>query len=433
MKIHLLPLLTVCLSLLNNVANAQSPQWPDVVVSRHTHLVLPGQKEGLRPFYDRLHALRQNPIKGPEVNIFHIGGSHVQAGELSNTIRMHFEPSGDRGLLFPFRAIKTNGPQSYRFDYTGIWKGSRCVSQEPDVELGLSGAAAITSDRDATITLHLRDEGKWDFSQLLVLGQSSDDTVVPYLTTQRGDTIWHDPILSRIADVEGTWTFQMLQPDSVITLHLEGLTRNVPEKQNRKTYLPLEDRHYFILRGMLPATGHRGVTYTASGINGASLPSWQRCTRHFDQELSLLPPDLTIFGVGINDAHVPEADFDPEVFKENYRQLIQRIRAVSPNCCFLWITNNDSAMKHGRGRRARYTPNKNGERVEKAMMELAEEYNGAVIDVFALMGGLGSAPKWVQAGLMQRDRVHFTRDGYQLIGNILYAALAEDYARYYID
>lgn len=407
-------------------------ELPAVADIRHTHLVKPGTQDALRPFYDKLHALRHHPKSARNVNVLHIGGSHVQAGTLTNTLRMHFEPWGERGMLFPYRAIKTNSPQSYRFDYTGIWKGERNVMQNILVDLGLSGAAAITSDSNASLTLHLRDEGRWNFTQLTVLGEVSDSTVIPYLTTCSGDTLWADPILSRIADVEGTWIYTLPQPDSVVTLHVKGLTRKVPENINRKAYTPLNDSHYIVLRGMLPSSQRIGVTVSESGINGASLPSWQHCTRHFDQELSLLPPDLVIFGIGINDAHVPEKDFDPEVFKEGYRQLVARIRAVNPNCCLLWLTNNDCSMKHGRGRKARYTPNKNGVRVEHAMLELAEEMGGAVVDVFALMGGLGSSTQWIKEGLMQRDHVHFTSAGYEAIGHIIWDALSEDYARYYL-
>lgn len=442
MKTHSITiLLTFLLSLCNlgeiqpTCAQSQSDSLPSVVIKKHTHLLLPGKEDGLRTFYDKLHALRSDtvPSAPDEVNILHIGGSHVQAGVLSNTIRMHFEPSGDRGLCFPFRAIATNSSPYYRFDYTGMWKGSRNVAKEPDAEFGLSGAAAITSDKEASITLRLKDNGKWDFTQLVVLGEASDTTVIPYLTTQQGDTIWADPIFSRIADVEDTWVYQLYRPDSVVTLNVKGLTRTISPKQQRKTYLPLEDNHYFILRGMIPMSQRHGITYTEAGVNGASLESWARCNYHFDQELSLLPPDLVIFGIGINDAHIPYNEFDPELFKESYRQLIRRIQAINPNCCFIWITNNDSAFRHGRGRRRYYTPNKNGARVQTAMKELAEEYNGGVVDVYAFMGGLGSANKWIKQDLMKRDHIHFTKEGYELIGNIIYNAIAEDYVKYYKD
>lgn len=416
----------------------QTPtQLPKEADAHHLSLVFPGSHDSFLPLYGKLNELRKAQASGrglqkaQEVNVFHIGGSHVQAGELSNTIRMRLEPTADRGLLFPFRAIKTNGPSSYRFDYTGVWKSSRNVVQQPDADLGLSGAAAITSDKGASLTLHLRDEGRWDFKQLILLGQTSDSSVVPYIINSTNDTIWPDPILSRIADVEGTWTFQLLRPDSLVTIQVKGLTRKVSEKQDRKTYLPLEDEHYIIIRGMLPITGRKGITYTESGINGASLQSWERCTYHFDQELSLLPPNLAIFGVGINDAHIPEAEFDPEVFKQRYRDLVARIKAINPECCFIWITNNDSAFRRGRGRKAHYVANKNGARVETAMLELAKEFDGAVFDVYALMGGLGSANKWIKAGLMKPDHIHFTNAGYQLIGNLLADALWADYAQYY--
>ncbi len=416
-------------------AQSQSDDYPSVVVRKHTHLLLPGKADGLRTFYDKVHTLRSSttPTASNEVNILHIGGSHVQAGELSNTVRMHLEPSGDRGLCFPFRAIRTNGSTHYRFDYTGMWKGSRNVAKQPDAELGLAGAAAITSDKEASITLRLRDEGKWDFTQLIVLGETSDSSVIPYLTTMKGDTIWADPILSKVADIKDIWVYQLPSSDSVVTLNVKGLTRTISPKQQRSNYLPLEDKHYFTLRGMIPISPRHGITYTEAGINGASLESWARCNYHFDQELSLLPPDLVIFGIGINDAHVPYNEFDPEVFKENYRQLVKRIQAVNPNCCFIWITNNDSAMRHGRGRRRYYSPNKNGARVQEAMKQLAQEYNGGVVDVYALMGGLGSAQKWINQDLMKRDHIHFTNQGYQLIGDIIYSAIAEDYAKYYKD
>ena len=77
-----------------------SDDYPSVVVRRHTHLQFPGKNDGLRRFYDKLHALRTDtmPFSADEVYILHIGGSHVQGGVLSNTIRMQLEPSGDRGI-----------------------------------------------------------------------------------------------------------------------------------------------------------------------------------------------------------------------------------------------------------------------------------------------------------------------------------------------
>ena len=41
------------------------------------------------------------------------------------------------------------------------------------------------------------------------------------------------------------------------------------------------------------------------------------------------------------------------------------------------------------------------------------------------MGGLKSMEKWQHAGLAQRDKVHFTRAGYLLVGDLFYDAFSK--------
>jgi lysophospholipase L1-like esterase len=183
----------------------------------------------------------------------------------------------------------------------------------------------------------------------------------------------------------------------------------------------------FALRGVWPENNKVGITYTGSGINGASVPSWLRCELFTEELDRLCPPDLVIFGIGINDANTSTAKFDVETFKENYRQLINNILSVNPNATFLFITNNDCWLRVGRRRRVFNT---NGPVVEKAMTELAREYDGAVFNQFRVMGGLGSSSKWVRAGLMNRDHIHFLSAGYQLMADLIYNAFVQDYNEY---
>ena len=53
-----------------------------------------------------------------------------------------------------------------------------------------------------------------------------------------------------------------------------------------------------------------------------------------------------------------------------------------------------------------------------------------MFDVYGLMGDLKSSIHWNELGLMQKDRIHFTREGYELIGNLLYKAIDEDYQQW---
>jgi len=138
----------------------------------------------------------------------------------------------------------------------------------------------------------------------------------------------------------------------------------------------------------------------------------------------LCPPQLVILGLGINDANVPPQRFDVEHFKSAYRELIGRIRSVSPHCCLLFITNNDCWLNV---RGYRHRPNINTPKVRKAMMELAAEYGGAVFDCFGLMGGMRSSNAWTREGLLRRDHIHFSRQGYELMGDLLYNALMKSF------
>jgi lysophospholipase L1-like esterase len=146
------------------------------------------------------------------------------------------------------------------------------------------------------------------------------------------------------------------------------------------------------------------------------VPDYLRC-RHFVRDLRLLHPDVVIFGIGINDA-VP-TNFDTAAFRRNYLQLIDSVRAVNPECAFIFVTNNDSFRKTGR----HYRVNPNGALAREVFYRLAHDTDGAVWDLFEVMGGLKSMDTWYKNGLAQKDRVHFTAKGYQLVGDLFYQAL----------
>ena len=180
----------------------------------------------------------------------------------------------------------------------------------------------------------------------------------------------------------------------------------------------------FTLTGVLLENGASGISVHGVGVNGASVPSYLRCD-DFERDLELIKPDLIIFGIGINDA--AEKDFEKRTFMKNYDDLIQIIQRVNPDCALLFLTNNDSYKRVRVKKKRRYEVNPNGKIVEDAFMEMGRQYNAAVWDQFDIMGGLRSMSDWEKAGLAQKDKVHFTNAGYQLIGDLLYNALITSY------
>jgi lysophospholipase L1-like esterase len=46
------------------------------------------------------------------------------------------------------------------------------------------------------------------------------------------------------------------------------------------------------------------------------------------------------------------------------------------------------------------------------------------------MGGLTSSNQWRDAGLMAKDRIHFSGEGYNLLGGLLFNALMDSFEDY---
>ena len=389
---------------------AISSQDTTCIVQDSAHLFFPNGHGGFSVFYNKLG--EQLKHQSNRINILHIGGSHVQAGVISDQLRqdlstMHDSLSGyhcdkaDRGLVFPFKAVRTNAPSNYAIYHTGYWSASRCISSTPDADLGMSGIAAMTTDSTSSLTLRLYDNA-YEYDQLRVLGYCPNSTTLPIIVIET-DTIFPQP-----CDNQTGFLFNLPAPTNQCTINFVNIDQDSP----------------FVVRGLLPMSKRNGITYTESGVNGASTSSWLRCNA-FEEELSLLNPDMVVFGIGINDAATTFANFNPDIFKNNYRQIINKILKLNPDAALLFIANNDCNQTV---RMRKFNPNT--ARTAQAFKELAKEYNGAVFNLYQVMGGQGSSAKWERHNLMRHDRVHFTSKGYKLVGDLIYNAIAHDFETY---
>ena len=87
------------------------------------------------------------------------------------------------------------------------------------------------------------------------------------------------------------------------------------------------------------------------------------------------------------------------------------------------MTNNDTYYQKSH-------PNKNAIKVQETMYRLAEKYNGAVYDLFEIMGGLGSIKQWQHAELAAADKIHLSRKGYELQADMMTVAFREAFGNY---
>ena len=393
----------VCLTALCPLA-LRAQALPDCVNAEASVLLFPGSRAAQDLFYDKLDTLVATG-RG-NVNVWHIGGSHVQAAYFPNRIMNGIDSltlRGDRGFLFPLKLAGTNYDKTYRISTTGEWEAP-ILTRNSDLRrprYGVTGYGARTASPDASVGFRLNADGsdRWSCESVRVLGYGSSDRAYPYILCLA------DTLRFEFEAATHSYLFDLPAPTDSVEVRF-----HVPAGEE------------FTLNGLQPLSWRPGVNYFASGVNGAALPSWLDKCEDLERDLQLVHPDLAILAVGINDSATSVKNFKPEKFKENYRRLIEMVRRISPECAFIFVTNNDSYRYVRRG----MSWNGNGEAVRQAMLELAREYGAGVWDLYGVMGGAHTVEKWRDAGLAKNDRLHFTDEGYNLLGDLFVEALAAD-------
>ena len=382
------------------------PDYPFAHFERNG-LVYPGDSLPMERFFQKMDSVIL--FGEGNVSIMHIGGSHVQCGMFTqqfrdNLLSISSDLIGGQYFVFPFSAGSTNNPTHFIVKYTGTWEYCRNAKKsENEKRMGLAGAALTTTDAKASVSIVTRERYPsteapvFRFNKVTVLGFSETENVVPIVSYSS------EVIQGVYNEWQSSYTFDLPNYIDSICIHFDS----VPGE--------------FTLTGVLLESGEPGISVHGIGVNGASVPSYLRCD-DFERDLALIKPDLIIFSIGINDA--AEDGFDKWMFKQNYAELIKVIRRVNPDCAMLFVTNNDS---YRRVRKDKYKVNPNGLVAQEAFMEMGKRYNAAVWDQFNIMGGLESMQEWEKAGLAKKDKVHFTNEGYRLLGDLLYNALMDRY------
>ena len=338
-------------------------------------------------------------FKDRKLNFYHIGGSHLQADVYTHEMRTLLQTNwkglpGERGWVFPFDLAKTNNPRNYLFRSSNNWTSYRSTLDRPDsLDYGLLGMVLETTD-----------------SLIDIKFQYKKTKVKPVIDRVR---VYHNKGVF-------PYTFSFAENDTFVIriqtnvnigytdIHFDKNLEDFHLKLTKQCQTPYK----FRLLGFQLSNNEPGISYTTIGVNGASLPTHLK-NKLFEEQLRELPPDFFAFSVGTNDANVLYKDFKPEIFKANLDSLIQLVLRVNPNCAILLTVPNDAHFKK------KYL-NRNVAREREMIRELAKKYEGAVWDMYGIMGELGSSTIWYKYGLMRHDLVHFTATGYKIKGDMFF-------------
>lgn len=176
--------------------------------------------------------------------------------------------------------------------------------------------------------------------------------------------------------------------------------------------------------GIARETGSNGVVYHILGVNGATCQSFS--TPEHIRQIADLHPDLVILSFGTNEAHGRRYNASEHTAAMNY--LIAELKASCPDVACLMTTPPGAYVRNGR--RGKII-NPRTPLVVENELKFAREHGIAIWDMYDIVGGKQRAClNWNAANMYQRDKIHFTHEGYTLQGLLLYEAFIKAYNHY---
>lgn len=176
--------------------------------------------------------------------------------------------------------------------------------------------------------------------------------------------------------------------------------------------------------GIAQETGRAGIVYHILGVNGATCASFNKPDRI--SEITSLNPDLIILSFGTNEAH--GRSYNITEHRQQMMSLVRELRKGCVNAGFLLTTPPGAYIRSGRRNRI---VNARTPLIVRTEKDFAIDNGIAVWDLYDIVGGERFACKnWTAAGMYQKDKIHFTRDGYTLQGLLIHEAFIKAYNDY---
>lgn len=356
----------------------------------------------------RFRALLDNAAD-TTVTILHIGDSHIQAeGSTSRTralLQQRFGSAG-RGLVIPFRLAGTNQPVDYTFASSSGFTSAKLMKQPWNIEMGFSGIALSPRDKNFELILSAKPSGGID----------------PAFNRVRIFFTGAAPKVNLVKNDSASIGFTQLNGYGWLDLELESTVASAT--------LNLTSSGECSIHAADLGNSSNGVKYSAIGNNGATYSSYN-ALGGFGRDIASLNPDLVVISLGANEAFGKVND---EAMRSAIDLMVKNIRRANPHAAILLTTPADcqrSVRRRVKIRRRRYRTtrtyvhNDNIARLRNVILAYGRDNNIATYDWYAVAGGAKSSAKWIADGLMTKDRIHLTRKGYTLMGELFYDALVK--------
>lgn len=416
----------------------------------------------VRHFFEKLQQLEQN--KDCKLRIVHIGDSHIQAdffsGKMRSLLQAKFGNAG-LGFSFPYNLAKTNGNYFIKYKSSVGFENYRNIYPDTTKPVGLSGIALYNSAKDYAVEVSVRDTS-YAFSTVKMLmpknqkcfdlATASKEIVMESVEPKKMvHTIKSGEALSIIAEKYHTTVTAIKKANNLKNNNIQaGKKLVIPthemeaKKISRTEFIPLElskdkfsyayysttplEKIYiipaekqsnFALNGLILEKNNPGIVYNSIGVNGAKASDYNKFSMFFEQ-LPALEADLYVISLGTNESFDKQ---EASVYFENLNKMIANIKAQNPAAEILVTTPPPSLLK-------RKYPNVLVKDYSTLLVEKAAEDGFAVWNLFKGMGGNKKIQQNAAKGLMAKDKVHYSKAGYELQGELFFAALMNTYEQF---
>jgi hypothetical protein len=361
--------------------------------------------KSLTPLFKKLQKIKKT--KKGQLNIVHIGDSHIQADLICKVLRQGFQDyfgNAGRGLVFSHQLAKSNAPSDVFSSSNVVWKHNRCAHPETNTLHGISGFGIHSTSGDAKISLHIKNDlvdYRFDKIQLFLGDENSSYTL-------------------RTLDESRSYNFETkIDIDTPsTTILLDSLTNGFSFYKNISKY---QDSGLFSFYGAsLTKKDSSGVIYNNVGCNGAQFWQFSK-SKLFFKQLKALKGDLYILSFGTNEAQNSKIVTDS--FSSQIDVFVKSIKSINPNAVILFTMPPGSYFQG-------IAPNKTLKTIANAIEFYCLNNNFSYWDLYNISGGYLGAKMWNNNNLMAKDLVHYTKDGYNLQGNLLLEAFVNSYNLY---
>lgn len=413
----------------------------------------------LRLLFEKLYLMEEQ--KAGKVNIVQVGDSHIQADLMSNYIRKKLQArfgNAGGGFTFPHQLARTNGSYNTRFKSNASWRSRRNILPvEAGYEVGLSGIALETRE-NFVVELNVRDSA-YDFNTLKIITPrneadfdvaTSSRTIVLESTEPKKiiHRIKNGEVLGSIANKYNVSIAEIKRANGMKTDRIRaGKKLKIPTDEKvqrdvkRSEFIPLELKsdsltHYYYSKQpldkiyLLPHSGQNeynlsglvlendspGILYHSIGVNGAKASDYNKYPLFF-QQLPALQPDLVIVSLGTNESF---DKMEADAFMVQLSQFIANVKKTCPDACVLVMTPPPSLFR-------RKYPNTIAASYAKSIAVQEADKNYATWDLYTEIGGLFGVPRNAKKGLINTDRVHYTKPGYEKQGKLFSDAFIKVY------